>query len=198
MCRGRYCRQCSNRINPPSKGRTVSESTRLRTSQKLLGNVPWNKGVKTGKHSHNWNGGISVSSGYVSIYMPDHPRADMRGYVREHVLLCEKALGKPLPPYSEPHHVDLSRDNNHPSNLVLCQNRRYHMMLHIRTKALHECGNADWRRCSICKQYDDQNNLIYRKRNPRYGDSWHHNECRKIYRKLGSSGFQCKELPFEY
>ena len=161
------------------------------------GGTPWNKGVKTGRHSHNWNGGTSIIDGYPVIYLPDHPRANMRGYVREHILVCEKALGKPLPEGVEPHHVDISRDNNAPNNLVLCEDRRYHMLLHIRTKALTECGNANWRRCSLCRRYDDPINMVFRARNSRNGNSWHHNECRKLYRKHGAAGFQCETLPFE-
>lgn len=196
-CRGYYCRQCANKINPPAKGHKVTDETKELIAQKLKGNIPWNKGLKTGNKPHNWNGGRYVQQGYVMVYRPEHPRSTSKGYVKEHILICEKALGKLLPLGSEPHHVDLSRNNNDPSNLILCQDRRYHMLLHIRTKALHECGNADWRRCSICKQYDSQDRLVHRERNARNGDSWHHNECRKIYRKTGAAGFQCKDLPFE-
>ena len=46
---------------------------------------------------------------YVYIHDPTHPRAMSNGYIGEHVLVCEHALGKHLPPGAIPHHVDENR-----------------------------------------------------------------------------------------
>lgn len=73
----------------------------------------------------------------------------------EHVLIAERAMGKPLPAKAEVHHVDESKGNNVPSNLVICQDHAYHRLLHVRMRALDACGNANWRKCTFCKRYDD-------------------------------------------
>lgn len=81
--------------------------------------------------------------------------------VLRHVLVAERALGKRLPKGAQVHHVDFDRSNDSNNNLVICPNAAYHQLLHIRTNALNACGNANWRKCGICKQYDDPANLRF-------------------------------------
>lgn len=78
----------------------------------------------------------------------------------EHSLVVEKALGHPLPRGAQIHHVDGDRANNHPSNLVACQDGTYHTILELRTRALRECGNPNYRRCDRCGLYDAPANLL--------------------------------------
>ena len=73
----------------------------------------------------------------------------------EHVLVAERALGQSLPGGAEVHHIDGDKQNNKPSNLIVCNDRAYHMLIHTRTRALDSCGNADYRKCFICGRYDD-------------------------------------------
>lgn len=73
--------------------------------------------------------------------------------VLRHVLIAETAIGKRLPPKAEVHHVDCNKGNDTNANLVVCQDRRYHLLLHKRTAAMQACGHADWIKCQICKQY---------------------------------------------
>lgn len=40
--------------------------------------------------------------------------------------------------------------------------------MHQRLRAYEACGNADWVKCSICKQYDDPKNLA--QKGPNYKD----------------------------
>lgn len=55
------------------------------------------------------------------------------------------ALGKKLPPGAIVHHVDLNPFNNEPTNLVICPDTQYHMLLHERTKAITRGDIArDW------------------------------------------------------
>ena len=72
--------------------------------------------------------------------------------VLEHVMLAERALGKPLPRGVHVHHVDENRSNNAPSNLVICT-AAYHRLLHLRMRAFAACGHYDWLRCGICGQW---------------------------------------------
>lgn len=85
----------------------------------------------------------------------------------EHTLIAEKALGRPLPKGAEIHHVDGDKFNNEPSNLIICPDRAYHFLLHIRQRAMDACGNPNWRKCLYCQQHDAPENLkITKKRHP--------------------------------
>lgn len=101
-----------------------------------------------------WNGGRRITAGYVQVLCPDHPLAS-RGYVMEHVLVAERALGRTIPRKHPVHHVNGRRQDNRPGNLVICENARYHQLLHQRARALRECGHADWLKCEVCHQWDD-------------------------------------------
>jgi hypothetical protein len=94
---------------------------------------------------------------------------------KEHLWIVQKALGKPIPEGVEVHHFDENGRNNSPNNLVVCQNREYHSLLHTRQRALEACGNPDWRKCQFCKQYDAIENLKVS------GESRYHNTCKNLY-----------------
>lgn len=94
------------------------------------------------------------------------------GVINGHRHLAEKALRKALPAGAEVHH-------HTPEQIVICQDHNYHMLLHQRQRALRECGKANWRRCNICKNWDDPENLIYTKANR----SFSHRQCAKIKRR---------------
>ena len=81
--------------------------------------------------------------------------------VLAHVEIAEKALGHRLKNGEEVHHVNGIKADNANSNLVICPNRDYHMLLHVRQRALDACGNADWRKCGYCKKYDATENLTF-------------------------------------
>lgn len=78
---------------------------------------------------------------------------------REHVIVAERALGKPLPPGAIVHHVDEDRLNNRGDNLVICPSHYYHHLIHQRMRALDACGNANYKKCPYCKRYDDPANM---------------------------------------
>lgn len=99
---------------------------------------------------HNHLGGRT--KGYIVRYRPAHPRASSSGGVVEHVLIAEAALGKRLPIGSEVHHVDENTLNNASSNLVICQDKAYHKLLHVRARVVRAGGDPNTERvCSTCR-----------------------------------------------
>lgn len=85
---------------------------------------------------------------------------DSLGYVRtgekrEHVVVAEKAFGGKLPAGVEVHHFDQDGANNDRHNLVICNDKGYHKLLHVRERIVAAGGdpNVDsWcTRCGIAK-----------------------------------------------
>lgn len=63
--------------------------------------------------------------------------------LRQHVILAELALGKPLPAQAEVHHVDGNKHNNSNTNLVICEDHSYHGLLHRRARIVRAGGNPN-------------------------------------------------------
>lgn len=103
--------------------------------------------------------GVSSSHGYLMIIRHGHPRANRDGYVREHILVAEKALGKHLPKQAEVHHVNTDRADNSGKNLVICQDHQYHRILHVRQRVMSYGGNPDTQliccSCQALKTFDE-------------------------------------------
>jgi hypothetical protein len=73
-------------------------------------------------------------SGYILIYKPDHPQARGRGYVREHRLVVEAAIGRYLKTSEVVDHIDGSKDNNQLSNLRVFQTNADHLRVTLKGK----------------------------------------------------------------
>ncbi len=76
-----------------------------------------------------------------------------------HVAVAERAIGKPLPTGAIVHHIDGDKLNNAPANLVVCQDRAYHNLIHRRERALFMTGSADALCCQVCGEYGDQRDM---------------------------------------
>lgn len=137
--------------------------------------------MSRGANHPRWNGGRTVTTdGYVTIRMPEHPRATKtNGYVREHILIVEGALGRPLPGGAVVHHANEVRDDNANRNLVACQDNAYHSRLHQRMRARRACGHPDWLKCRLCGEWDDPTGLYVHPR----GIYAHHRRCNRDYQR---------------
>lgn len=75
-------------------------------------------------------------NGYVVIHMPEHPTCmtsnNWKSWVYEHIYIAEKLIGRSLRDDECVHHLDLSKSNNAPANLIVLmkgQHRKLHMWL---------------------------------------------------------------------
>lgn len=76
-----------------------------------------------GKQSSAWKGGrIKDSNGYVHIWNPDHPNANIgrnKAYVAEHRMVMSSHIGRPLRKDETVHHKNGNREDNRIENLEL-------------------------------------------------------------------------------
>jgi hypothetical protein len=92
---------------------------------------------QTRENNPNWRGGRHLNKdGYIMVRHPDHPRANPAGYVREHIIIAESALGKPLPEGAIVHHINEDKTDNRNHNLVICEGNGYHQFLHERMRVI--------------------------------------------------------------
>lgn len=163
------CRGCSGpKTTKPRHDQCACGARKVRYSATCRRCVP---PAKRGSQSPAWKGGRIVSGGYVKLHDPGNPRADSKGYVREHIAVVQRAIGKALPPRAVVHHVDENGLNNAPTNLVACEDQSYHELLHARWAALQACGDPAKRMCIYCKQWDDVERLV------RAAQQHRHREC---------------------
>jgi len=69
-----------------------------------------------------------LTNGYREIYHPDHNRKNK--YIREHLLVMSKAIGRDVKYPENVHHIDGDKLNNNLTNLFLCKNVSEHTTIH--------------------------------------------------------------------
>ena len=94
--------------------------------------------AQRGEKHRWWKGGKTISRGYVFVKSHGHPTVNSSGYVREHILVMEKHIGRFLKSGEIVHHkgtkypigtIENKRDNRI-ENLQLFKNQSEHMKFH--------------------------------------------------------------------
>jgi len=109
----KLCRMTvSHRVRALGINRTSQESLKLR------GTTP------SGSAHWNWRGGMrkmpnrAKSGNYILLSIPNHPRANKRGYVAEHILVWEEYHKRTMPKGYVIHHLNGVSNDNRADNLV--------------------------------------------------------------------------------
>lgn len=90
-----------------------------------------------GERNDSWKGGKRINDqGYVEVYAPNYEHTRPNGYVREHILVAEKMLGRRLKFYSVGdgrnevvHHINGIKTDNREENLLVLS-ASDHLKLH--------------------------------------------------------------------
>lgn len=92
-------------------------------------------GTQACKNNPNWGGGRHLdAAGYVVVRVSD------ASYRREHCVVAEGALGRPLHGKEVVHHRNGDRADNRPENLEVLASQSEHMKLHMNSEEARRRG----------------------------------------------------------
>jgi hypothetical protein len=128
-----------------------------------------------------WNGGSKINERGVWLAVPG-----TNSYEKASRRIVETALGHKLPATSVVHHRDRNSVNNDLANFIVCQDRAYHKLVHLREDAYRATGNANSRKCYICHKWDTPGQHFRVAKKRRSGMAYHL-ECSRRKQRLSRS-----------
>lgn len=113
-----YCRKCSNQISGKNKRGKVYPHMK--------------KPKPKGENSKSWKGGVYTSSdGYKMVYIGNqNGKSKWSNYRKEHLIIAEEKIGRPLKDNEIVHHIDGNKLNNNPDNLDVLSSESKHREAH--------------------------------------------------------------------
>lgn len=144
-----------------------------------------NRSEATGISHPRWNGGQTISRGYVYISNETHPARTSKGYVKRARLVLEEKLGRYLLPNCVPHHLNHIKDDDRPSNLIEFT-KSQHTILHAFERRLMARAKSLGIR-EVVKWFDNHRGIPTQQRHP---DSrrYYHCEEKEMQAKLKEWG----------
>lgn len=108
----------------------------IASGKQRRGKSAWNKGKKLpnsqkGANHASWKGGSYISSdGYRMIYVPQTKKvnSNWEHYKKEHVVVIEQRLRRPIRNGEVIHHIDGDKLNNDIDNLYITDNKHHHQI----------------------------------------------------------------------
>ena len=141
-----HSEQTKRKISQSLKGGKHSESTKQKISQSMIGNKNTfghtlakehkekishaRKNIFVGAKAPGWKDGRFERGGRILIMIPEHPHAQIGGYVLRSRLVMEKMLGRYLKPCEVVHHINAIVGDDRPENLQLFPNKSAHTKFH--------------------------------------------------------------------
>ena len=105
----RNCGHCNNPYQSNDKRAKFCSQKCSHESQRKFLDIP--------SCLENANRKIDKNIGYVRVYCPMHPKANTWGYVYEHIVIAEQAIGRFTTKNEVVHHKNGIRWDNRPENL---------------------------------------------------------------------------------
>jgi hypothetical protein len=114
------------------KHHSRTEKQRKMHSKRMIGNTLYSGRIKPksareiiskkqrGEGNSMWNNGRTIAGGgYISLWKPDHPFADVNGRIKEERLVMEAHIGRYLKKEEIIHHINHNRQDNRIENLMI-------------------------------------------------------------------------------
>lgn len=126
-----------------------------------------------------------TNRGYVTVYKPDHPRADASGRVFEHIVVFEEHTGITVPKNCVIHHLNRDKKDNRIENLCMMDAGAHTVYHHTGATRSDECKEKIRQRA--------KNRLV----NPENHPSWKDVDFSKLHSEV-LGGATVKEVCKKY